>query len=109
MDTKILIANLHTLFCDELKVIKKKYTKVWLSEPEAGGLYNSGKYVLNVMAEHEIENCNHEIRYVLKILNEKAKPELENILRVVVYHSEDEDDYFCKSEDLVVFERQHPC
>jgi hypothetical protein len=108
MDTKTLITNLHSLFCNEIKG-KKKYTKVWLSEPEAGGLYNTGKYVMNVMAEHEIETCNGEIRYILGILNEKAKAELQDILRVVVYHTEHGDDYYCRSEDLMVFEGQKSC
>ncbi len=106
MDTKTLIKNLHQLFCNENKA-DKKYSRVWLSDVDFGGMYHTDRYVLNVMAEHEIDNCNDEIKEVLNILNEKAKEELEFIWRVEVYHSNDQ--YSCKSEDLIVYEEENAC
>src|SRR5215467_9829264 len=106
MDTKTLIKNLHALFCKENKG-DRKYSKVWLSEVETGGLYNTGKYVLNVQAEHEIDNCNDEIRSVISLLNEKAKEELQLIQRVDVHHSGNR--YYCQSGDLLIFEQEDAC
>ena len=37
MDTKLLIKKLHDVFCVNNK-IGKKYTEVWLSEVDLGGL-----------------------------------------------------------------------
>jgi len=107
MDQKSLIKNLHQLFCDEHRS-EKKYSKVWLSDVDFGGLYQSNKYVLNVLAEHDVDNCNSEIIEVLDLLQDKAKAELEYIQRVIVHHSDDPDAY-CSSDDIVVFEEENVC
>jgi hypothetical protein len=106
MDQKALIANLHTLFCNERKE-SKKYSKVWLSQPEPFRAHKTRRYILNVQAEHPIKNCNDEIREIVQLLNDKANQELQTILRVDVYHSADE--YFYEGDDLVIFEEPGNC
>lgn len=106
MDTKTLITNLHSVFCTESKG-GKKYTKVWLSPAESFGFDKVRRYILNVQAEHEIDSCNDEIREIVKLLNEKAKTELQTILRIDVHHLE--DDYYCQSDELIVYEDENSC
>ena len=106
MDTKTLIANLHNVFCTESKG-GKKYTKVWLSRAESFGIDKVHRYILNVQAEHEIESCNDEIRGIVKLLNEKAKPELQTILGIEVHHFEDE--YYCQSDEFLIYEDENSC
>ena len=101
MDRKILIENLNKVFCDTNKE-RKRYSRVWLTDADFGGLYRSGKYVLNVKAEHEIENCYDEISDILDLLDKVAKEELRYIFRVVVYNFYEE--IHCHSSELVYTE-----
>jgi len=61
MDTKTLITKLQGFFCDISKR-GKVYSKVWLDEADFGGLYHSGKYILNVKAHNKIDNIYSEIK-----------------------------------------------
>jgi hypothetical protein len=107
MDTKILIKNLNKVFCKSNKQ-DKKYTEVWLSDVDFGGLYRTDKYyVLNVKAEHKIDNCNSEIREILAMLENEAKEELSHIWRVDVYHVG--EDVYCIGEDLFVYSENAAC
>ncbi len=106
MDQKTLVKKLHQIFCDTNKE-DRKYSAVWLSDVDLGGLYYNEKYVLNVKAEHLIDNCNEEIISILKLLDEKAKEELKYIWRVVVYNADEE--WHCYSEDLMVLSEQDAC
>ncbi|MEO6453442.1 MAG: hypothetical protein ABIN97_05185 [Ginsengibacter sp.] len=108
MDTKSLIANLHSVFC-EFNREKKKYSEIWLTEADFGGLYNSGKYVLNLKAEHDyyIDSCGHEIEEILTLLDQKAKEELQFIWSVDIYDSDEE--IHCQSMDTLVYEDQKAC
>lgn len=106
MDTKILVEKLHKVFCDIGKK-GKLYSKVWLDPADFGGLYHSDKYILNVKAYHSIDNCNSEISDIFKILDERAKEELQYIWRVAVYQG-DNDEIHCAS-NLVVFEEENAC
>ncbi len=86
MDTKLLIANLHSIFCEYNREIRR-YSEIWLSDADFGGLYNSGKYVLNLKAEqdYDIDSCGQEIEEILTMLDDKAKEELQFIWRVDIY------------------------
>jgi len=106
MDTRTLINNLNTIFCD-LKKDGRIYSKVWLDAVDFGGLYYDNKYVLNVKAHHKIDSCGSEIDFIIFLLDEKAKEELSYIWRVAVYHAD--EDIYCESEDLIVFEEQNSC
>lgn len=103
MDKKVLIENLHKLFC-QTNQSDKKYSEVWLSDADFGGMYDSRKFVLNVKAEHNIDNSNNEIFSIIKMLSEQAPKELENIWRVVVYNPDDTWHCFGDADVLVYTE-----
>lgn len=108
MDKKAFIDNLQKLFC-ETNLKEKRYTEVWLSEVDFGGMYSNGKYVLNVKAEHEIQNCSGEISDILDMVHEKAHEELEYIWRVDVYDSNDQ--FHCQSlnNDILIYAEELAC
>lgn len=106
MDTTAFIEKLNSIFC-EINRNNKKYSCVWLTEVDFGGLYQNDKYVLNVKAEHQIDSCNAEIFTIIKLLDEKAKEELQNIWRVDVYNANEE--IHCWSEELLVFDESDAC
>lgn len=106
MDQKSLIKKLQQVFCETNKE-DRKYSAVWLSDVDLGGMYYTDKYVLNVKAEHQIDNCNEEIISILRLLDEKAKEELKSIWRVVVYNADEE--WHCYSEDIIVYSEQEAC
>lgn len=106
MDTKLLVKKLNEVFCNYNKT-DKKYSEVWLSEVDLGGLYNNGKFVLCVKAEHEIDSCYNEINDIIQMLDENAKEELQYIWTVQVYDLEEE--VHCESSDLKVFDEATSC
>jgi hypothetical protein len=106
MDKKVLVKNLNHLFCN-LNKEGKKYLEVWLSDIDFGGLYRSGKYNLNVKADHTIDSCKDEIREILAILDQKAHDELQYIWSVAVYDSKDQ--VHCISQDLLVYDEESSC
>lgn len=106
MDQKVFINRLQKIFCDTNKE-DKKYSAVWLSDVDLGGMYYTDKYVLNVKAEHQIENSNDEIISILQLLHEKANEELKSIWRVVVYNANEE--WHCYSEDMIVYSEEAVC
>ncbi len=108
MDRKKIIENLHAIFCDYNKK-DKRYSEIWLSEADFGGLYNSGNFILNLKMEkeYEIYSCGKEIDNILLMLDKKAKNELKYIWRVDVYDSEDE--IHCQSENYLIYEDQNAC
>lgn len=106
MDKKSLVEKLNFIFCD-LKKQGKKYSEVWLTEVDFGGLYVSNKYTLNVKTVQEIDNCNDEIKSIVFLLYEKAKKEYQYIFEVIIYNSS--NDIHCQSTDLMVFEENKTC
>ncbi len=108
MDKKVFIDNLHRIFC-ETNLKDKKYSEVWLSEVDFGGMYSNGKYVLNVKAEHKIDSCSGEISDILDMINEQAKEDLEYIWRVDVYDSNDQ--FHCQSfnNDILIYTEESAC
>ena len=103
---EIIKKKLNSLFCDINKT-GNKYAEVWLSDVDFGELYQSDKYVLNVKAEHLIENCKDEIDEILELLNEKAKEELQSIWQVRIFDSEDE--VHCASDEILVYSESEKC
>lgn len=96
-----LSKNLKDIFCAENQR-QKKYSKVWLTEESFGGLYGSEKYVVNVKADHNIDSCNDEIKFIIKdLFKSLPKDEFSMIWRVIVYNSSDE--IHCESDDIVIY------
>ena len=106
MDRKVLIKNLSNLFCDVNKA-GTRYSEVWLSDVDFGGLYQSDKLILNVKAEHQIDNCNDEIRGILKLLDEKAHQELQFIWSVQVYDVDDK--IHCVEDGILIYDEDNAC
>lgn len=99
--------KLNNIFCKENKS-GHKYAAVWLSDVDFGGLYNSGKFVVNIKAEHKIDSCNDEIRYVTTVLFKELNTEEQSaIWRVDVYNSFEE--IHCQSDDILVYTEADKC
>jgi hypothetical protein len=85
MDKKVFIVELKDIF-SAINQKEKRYSRVWLSDENYGGLYYSGKYVLNAIAEHHIHEYSPEIRYLIDLLAEKLGNEKFSLIdRVAVY------------------------
>src|SRR5579863_8964352 len=106
MDRKVLIKSLNNVFCDINKA-GKKYSEVWLTDVDFGGLYQSDKYVLNVKAEHQIDNCKDEIVEILNILDSRAHDELQLIWSVNVYNADDQIQ--CAEERELIYNEENEC
>lgn len=99
--------KLKNIFCasnDE----PRRYSEVWLSEADFGGLYKSDKFILHVKAEHDIDSCNDEIKNITNELFAKlTKEEFSLIWRIIVYNSSEE--MHCASDELLVFNEAEAC
>lgn len=99
--------TLNDIFCKENRS-KNKYSKVWLSGADFGGLYQSDKFVVNVKAEQEIASYNEEIKYIVtNLFKQLSKEELSAIWRVEVYNSFDEIHW--QSDDILVYSNADAC
>jgi hypothetical protein len=107
MDIKILVENLNDVFCNNNKTSGKKYSEVWLSEVDFGGLYNNGMFLLCVKAEHEIDSCSSEITDIVNLLDKEANEELKYIWSVRVYNIDNQ--IHCEREDIQVFNIADAC
>jgi len=102
-----LAKKLKDIFCAENKA-SKKYSEIWLSDVDFGGLYQTDKVVVNVKADHDVESCNEEIKYIVTVLFKKlSKEELALIWRVDVYNSSEE--IHCQSDDILVYATVDAC
>lgn len=111
MDTNASInglsKRLNEIFCSENKK-NRKYSQVWLSYVDFGGLYQSEKVIVNVKAEHEIDSCNDEIKDIMSMLfSNMTKEELAFIWRVDVYNSF--EVIHCQSDELLVYRVEDAC
>ena len=102
MDKTVFIKELKTLFANLAKT-DKKYSNVWLSEIDFGGLYFSDKYILNVKMENHIDSITTEIVELSSFLREKLG---ENILYFIesltVYNTE--DSIWHQQEDIILYD-----
>ena len=99
--------KLKNIFCEENKA-NRKYSEIWLTDADFGGLYQSDKLVLNVKAEHYIESCNEEIKYIIThLFKQLSKVDLAYIWRVDVYNSDEQ--IHCQSEDILVYSTTDIC
>jgi hypothetical protein len=107
MDKRDIIkTKLNSIFCD-LNKKDKKYEEVWLSDVDFGALYHSDKYVLNVKAVHFIDSCKNEIDFILELLEEKAKEELESIWQVNIYDTNDQ--IHCATDEILIYSEETSC
>lgn len=103
MDTKTLINNLRTLFCNENK-IQKQITKVWLNKIYALGFHDTKTFELNVQYDHPISNADEEWIRIINLVSEKIKMAW-RIGKVDLHYFD--DDYRrcnCDCEDILVYD-----
>lgn len=108
MDKETLISSLNKFFC-ETDRDKKRYSEVWLTDVDFGGLYYNGKYVLNVKAEHQINSCSEEIKSIISMMDKDAKDELDAIWSVAVYNANDDIHCFSLEGDIPVYNKKNAC
>ena len=107
MERPVLIKGLKDIFADINKE-NKRYTRVWLTDMDYGGLYHSGDYILCAIAAPHIRSFSPEISYLIDLLAEKLGQEkFSYINKVVVYlanerfENSDRDDIIIYSDELV--------
>jgi hypothetical protein len=104
MDRKVLIKKLKKMFCDIIAT-GKRYSEVWISDIDYGGLYHSDKYViLNVKMENQVTNRYEEMSWIIDYLNENAHEELQSIWSVQVYNADDR--LHCVEDGIPVYEQE---
>jgi hypothetical protein len=102
MDRAVLINELKYIFA-EINANYVRYPKVWLSEENYGGLYRSGKYILNAIAEHSIKSYTPEIRYLIDLLSDKLGKDQWSYISEVSVFLENEDP-FSNKEDILLYD-----
>jgi hypothetical protein len=102
MDTKALIRKLAHIFSESGAV--KKYSQIWLSEIDLGGLYQSDKFILNLKAQEKIGRYLSELEFVSSLLRQKAKEELKFIMVVKVFGADEKIEP--ESDDYIIYEEE---
>lgn len=98
-----LVKSLQDLFCNENHT-EKKYEEVWLSDVDFDGLYHSDKFVLNVKALHQIDDCFEEIEYLTKQIFEKIDIKFRSLIwRIVVYNANEEVHCSTDEDEIEVY------
>jgi hypothetical protein len=92
MDKKILIEQLHSVFC-ELNKGKRKYSEAWLSDVDFGGWYYSDNYELHVKTNYRIENYYNEVLAIFEMIKSSTHDVLRHIWSVSVHDSSDKYRY----------------
>lgn len=101
MDPKALIKKLQEVF-SEKNTGEKKYSQIWMSEIDLGGLYHSDSYVLRLKAAYTIKDFFNETLEIIRTLKEKAKEESKYISRVSVYDINEQAHP--SIDDLIIYE-----
>jgi len=105
MDKAVFINELRDIFSN-LNKKEKRYSKVWLSDEDFGGLYYSNLYKLYLKSEHKIDRYKSEISYFIDLLDKKlGKEKLPSIFTMKVYDenervSPDRDDIILYSDEV---------
>jgi hypothetical protein len=99
MDKAVFVKKLRNLFLN-LNNNDKRYSKVWLSDADFGGLYHSGKYILKLKAEHQIDSYRSEIIYIFDLLDKTLdKEESSYIFNLEVFY---ENEYASPDRDDII-------
>ena len=99
MDKAVFVRKLKDIF---LNLEDKKYTKVWLSDANYGGLYRSGHYLVNLKFRPDFNEEITYIRKALRILHDKLDDEqMQHVERIAVHHSY--EDYYSEPNDIVLY------
>ena len=102
MDRAILIKNLRKIF-SELYQVEKRYYKVWLSDVDFGGLYYSGKYILNLKADHQLGSYKSEISAILDLLvNTLDDEQMQYIFNLKIYYKNEFST--SNKDDILIYE-----
>ena len=99
MDKAVFVRKLKNIF---LNLEDKKYSKVWLSEANYGGLYRSGHYLVNLKF---LPDFNEEITYISKtvhmLFDKLDKEQITYVERVAAHPSY--EDYYSEPNDIVLY------
>lgn len=99
MDIKLFVKTLRKALLENNN--NKKFSEAWLTEEDAGGLYNTGKYNLHLKADFKIDSLFAEIREVIHMLGRDAPEASKLIWTVRIYNSSDR--VRCEIFDICVF------
>jgi hypothetical protein len=103
MDRKALVKNLRGVFSNS--EIRDKYSMIWLSHIDFGGLYHTEtRFDLNVAPKQKVITKFTEIRYVTSFLHSNAKDEAKQIMAVKI-HSPEIDTYDVRT-DMILYAEQ---
>ncbi len=106
MDKAIFIKELRDIFSG-LNEKDKRYSKVWLSDADFGGLYQSGKYNLYLKAQNQIPRNKTEISFLIDLLDQKLdKDKVPYIFNIEVFNTNeyarpDRDDIILYNDELI--------
>jgi len=103
MDTKALIKKLQDLFAERNNG-EKRYSKIWLSEIDLGGLYRSPGFVLRLKAAFTIKDFFEETLEIIRLIRDKANEESKYIPRVSVYDINEKAEP--SDDDLLIYEEE---
>lgn len=101
MDKAVFIKELREIFLD-INQKNKRYSKVWLSDMDYGGLYPSGTYILNATAEPHIDEYSPEIWYLIDLLTEKLGSQKASYINRVAVYLENDEAYPSK-HDIIIY------
>lgn len=100
MDRKALVKNLRSAFSKN--EVRDKYSKVWLSYIDFGGIYHTDKtFELNVEPKHKVTRLLTEISYVFDFLRSNANEVVKQIWAVNVHRSE--VDLYDVRNDMIIY------
>ena len=102
MDRSILIKQLKDIFI-AINHSEKRYTRVWLTDMDYGGLYYSGQYILCAIAAPHIRVYSPEIRYLIDLLSEKLGKEKFSLINKVVVYLDTEQVYNTDRDDIILY------
>ena len=103
MDTKTLIKKLQDIFA-EVSNGEKKYSKIWLSEIDLGGLYRSPGFVLRLKAAFTIKDLYEETFEIIQLLRDKLREESRYLPRVSVYDVNEKAQP--EGDDIIIYEEE---
>ena len=102
MDKTAFLTELRNIFL-ALNKLEKRYTRVWLTEMDYGGLYYSGTYILNVITCPNTEEYSPEIKFLINLLSTKLGDEKFALINRVAVYLADEYTHFSK-DDIIIYD-----
>lgn len=104
MDKTTFIKEIKNIFLD-INAKEKKYSRVWLSEANFGGLYRSGKYQVNVKPWHNSDNID-EGRNLIYMLHEKIDVETRRKYYYMAQIHNENEEIYTEPGDIVLINEE---